>query len=197
LTADEFRADLCRSRAAIKNASGQRVTSYRAPSFSITRDSLWALDVLAEEGFGCDSSLFPIRHDRYGMPGGPRFLHRRATSHGEIWEFPASTVRLGGATIPTAGGGYFRLYPWTLTRCMLESINRQGQPFMFYTHPWEIDPAQPRIGGIDRRSRFRHYTNLATTELKLKRLLATFRLGRLSDAIRQSSEEPQATAAAS
>lgn len=190
LTPDEFRADLRRSTAAIEDAAGARVTSYRAPSFSITGESLWALDVLAAEGFECDSSVFPIRHDRYGIPGAERFPHRRATSQGQIWEFPAATVRLAGTTMPTAGGGYFRLYPWELTRRMLASINGRGRPFMFYTHPWEIDPEQPRIAGIDWRSRFRHYTNLATTEPKLERLLATFRFGRMRDVIAELEPKP-------
>ncbi|MBX7074756.1 MAG: DUF3473 domain-containing protein [Pirellulales bacterium] len=186
LSPEEFRRDLRDSRSAIEDASGHAVTSYRAPSFSITQASLWALDILAEEGFDCDSSVFPIHHDRYGIPNADRFLHRRQTAAGPLWEFPATTARWGSVNLPIAGGGYFRLYPWTVTARMLRSFAATtGEPFVFYTHPWEIDAAQPRISGIDLRSRFRHYVNLARTESKLERLLRSFRFGRLRDVIQQ------------
>jgi polysaccharide deacetylase family protein (PEP-CTERM system associated) len=186
-TPDEFRQDLRDSRDAIAAAAGTVVTMYRAPSFSITARSLWALDVLLEEGFTLDASVFPIRHDRYGLPHAQRTLHRLPTPAGDsIWEFPASTARLLGMNLPVAGGGYFRLYPWNVTRRLLGRINNAEQrPFMFYTHPWEIDPDQPRIAGPGLRSRFRHYVNLASTAGKLERLLERFHFTTLGAAMRQ------------
>ena len=191
-TPDEFRRDLRDSREAIAAAAGAVVTMYRAPSFSITARSLWALDVLIEEGFTVDASVFPIRHDRYGLPHAARALHRLPTPTGEsIWEFPASTARLIGMNLPVAGGGYFRLYPWNITRRLLGRINTtEQQPFMFYTHPWEIDPDQPRIAGPGLRSRFRHYVNLASTAGKLERLLERFQFTTLGNAVRQMALDP-------
>lgn len=189
LTPDAFRRDLVESRAAIEEAAGERVTAYRAPSFSITKRSLWALDILAAEGFLSDSSIFPIYHDRYGMPGAEPFLHRRATSRGALWEFPPSVARVGRLNLPVSGGGYFRLYPLRLTLRSLASINRRGEPFMFYIHPWELDPDQPRLALGSRLCRARHYVNLRTTERKLDRLLGCFQFGRLSDTIRAVEAE--------
>lgn len=190
-TPDEFRRDLRDSREAIATAAGVVVTMYRAPSFSITAQSLWALDVLLEEGFTVDASVFPIRHDRYGLPNAARTLHRMPTPAGNaIWEFPASTARLAGMNLPVAGGGYFRLYPWNITRRLLGRINdTEQQPFMFYTHPWEIDPDQPRIAGPGLRSRFRHYVNLAGTAGKLERLLDAFPFTTLGAVVRQRAPE--------
>lgn len=190
-TPDEFRRDLHDSRDAIATAAGVVVTMYRAPSFSITPRSLWALDVLVKEGFTVDASVFPIRHDRYGLPNAARSLHRLSTPSGDsIWEFPASTARLMGMNLPTAGGGYFRLYPWSVTRRLLGRINAgEQQPFMFYTHPWEIDPEQPRVAGPGLRSRFRHYVNLASTAGKLERLFDTFQFTTLGAAVRQMTPD--------
>ena len=191
-TPDEFRRDLRESREAIAAVAGVVVTMYRAPSFSITARSLWALDVLVEEGFTLDASVFPIRHDRYGLPHAERTLHRLPTPAGDsIWEFPASTTRLVGMNLPVAGGGYFRLYPWSVTRRLLGRINAgERQPFMFYTHPWEIDPEQPRIAGPGLRARFRHYVNLANTAGKLERLLETFQFTTLGATLRQMAPDP-------
>jgi len=191
-TPDEFRRDLRDSRDAIAAAAGAVVTMYRAPSFSITTRSLWALDVLVEEGFTVDASVFPIRHDRYGLPHAERTLHRLPTPAGDsIWEFPASTARLVGMNLPVAGGGYFRLYPWSVTRRLLGRINAgEQQPFMFYTHPWEVDPEQPRVAGPGLRSRFRHYVNLASTAGKLERLFDTFQFTTLGAAVRQMAPDP-------
>ncbi len=190
-TPDEFRRDLRDSREAVATAAGVVVTMYRAPSFSITAQSLWALDVLLEEGFTVDASVFPIRHDRYGLPNAARTLHRMPTPAGNaIWEFPASTARLAGMNLPVAGGGYFRLYPWNITRRLLGRINdTEQQPFMLYTHPWEIDPDQPRIAGPGLRSRFRHYVNLAGTAGKLERLLDAFPFTTLGAVVRQRAPE--------
>ncbi len=185
-TPDQFRHDLWRSRNAIQDACGTPITAYRAPSFSITKKSLWALDILAEEGFLVDSSIFPTHHDRYGIPDAEPRLHRIDTSAGPIWEFPPSIVRFCRLNLPVSGGGYFRLYPLSWTVRCLRKINRAKQPFMFYVHPWEVDPGQPRLAAGSRTSRFRHRVNLRTTERKLDKLLRMFRFGRLSDAIEQT-----------
>jgi len=185
LTPDEFRDDLRRAKSAIKNAAGQKVPAYRAPSFSITRRSQWALEVLVEEGFTVDSSIFPVVHDRYGYPGADQRLHQIHTNAGSIWEFPLAISQFGRWNIPVSGGGYFRLFPYRFTRRCLNKLNRAGQPFAFYVHPWEIDPEQPRIRGAGGLSNFRHYVNLASTERKLSRLLSAFRFGAIADVIAQ------------
>ena len=185
-TPDQFRDDVRRSRDAIQDACGAPITAYRAPSFSITRQSLWALDILAEEGFLVDSSIFPIHHDRYGIPDAQPRFHRINTSGGALWECPPSVVRFYRLNIPVSGGGYFRLYPLSWTVHCLRKINSRQQPFVFYIHPWEVDPDQPRLAAGSRISRFRHRVNLRTTEGKLDRLLREFRFGRLSREIKQA-----------
>jgi polysaccharide deacetylase family protein (PEP-CTERM system associated) len=193
----EFRADLCRSRDVLQDILGSRVTAYRAPSFSITHRSLWALEILAEEGFLVDSSVFPIHHNRYGIPDAEPRLHRIATGAGPLWEFPVSVMRIAGMNIPVSGGGYFRLYPWSWTSFCLGRISRSGQePFVFYVHPWEIDPQQPRFRNAPRMSRFRHYVNLSRTEEKLERLLSRFRFGRIRDVIDLQAERDGSEASA-
>jgi polysaccharide deacetylase family protein (PEP-CTERM system associated) len=154
-------------------ACSARPVGYRAPSFSITDRSLWALDVLRDAGFQYDSSIFPLAaHDRYGMSHADRFANRLDNG---LWEFPVSTVRLVSMNLPVAGGGYFRLLPLWLTRKAIERINGDGHPVVIYLHPWEFDPDQPRIRQASTLSRFRHYVNLDTTELKLRALLRTHR----------------------
>jgi polysaccharide deacetylase family protein (PEP-CTERM system associated) len=183
-TPQQFRDDLCRSRDILMDIIGQRIVAYRAPSFSVTKRSLWALEILVEEGFQVDSSVFPIHHNRYGIPGAEPRLHRRTTAAGPLWEFPPSVVRFAGLNVPVSGGGYFRLYPLPWTVYCLRRINRaQRQPFVFYVHPWELDPGQPRIHTCSRLSRFRHYVNLSRNERKLDALLQRFRFGRLCDVI--------------
>lgn len=183
-TPAEFRADLRRSRDVLGDATGQPPTCYRAASFSITRQSLWALEILVEEGFRVDSSVFPVHHDRYGIPGAKPRPHSLATAAGPLAEFPPSVVRFAGMNLPVGGGGYFRLYPLAWTLYCLRRINRrQKQPFMFYVHPWEIDPDQPRIHAASRPARFRHYVNLRKNERKLDGLLRQFRFGRICDAL--------------
>ena len=179
----DFRRDVREAKAVIEDLVGSRMKSYRAPSYSITAQTLWALDVLREEGFEYDSSIFPIVHDLYGIPGAPRFPHVKVLAGGQkIKEFPPSTVRLAGMNIPVAGGGYFRLLPERLTCWAIDKINRmEGQPAMVYLHPWEIDPDQPRIHA-SLRSRFRHYHNLRSVETKLDRLLGKFAFGTLQQA---------------
>lgn len=182
---EEFRSDLRRSRDVLEDVIGQRVTAYRAPSFSITKRSLWALDILVQEGFRVDSSIFPMsHHDRYGIGDAEPGLHRIDTDSGPLWEFPPSVVRFARLRVPIGGGGYFRLYPVSLSLYGLARINRTTQqPFMFYVHPWEIDPQQPRLRAGSRRSRFRHYLNLSKTKQRLDLVLRKFRFGRMCDAI--------------
>jgi polysaccharide deacetylase family protein (PEP-CTERM system associated) len=181
---EEFRDDLRRSRQAIQRAVESPVVLHRAASFSITRRSLWALQILAEEGFQIDSSVFPIYHDRYGIPDAEPAIHQIATPAGSVWEFPPSVAELGLIRVPVSGGGYFRLYPYWLTRALLSRVNRrQNRPFVFYVHPWEIDPGQPRLAAGSRLCRMRHYANLATTERKLEKLLRRFRFGTVSEVV--------------
>jgi len=175
--ADEqaFRDDIYRAKALLEELIGASVRCYRAPSYSVTARTLWALDILHHAGFEYDSSIFPVVHDQYGIPDAPRFPHYRSLGEGRrIVEFPPSTLSIYGANLPISGGGYFRLLPYGLTAWAIRHINeKEAQPAMFYLHPWEIDPAQPRIAA-SWRSRFRHYQNLHSTEEKLARLLEEF-----------------------
>lgn len=184
LQPDEFREDLRRTCALIEEACGRRPRVYRAPSFSFTRASLWALDVLAEEGFVLDSSIFPVRHDRYGIPGFARdpFVWPEPSRRGLI-EFPMTTWRKLGMTLPTGGGGYFRLLP-RLVHWGIEQANRRGVPAVFYVHPWELDPDQPRFR-VGLRTRFRHYVGLRRTEARLRLLLKRHRFGTITAAARE------------
>jgi polysaccharide deacetylase family protein (PEP-CTERM system associated) len=174
-TPAQFRDETARSKATLEDLVQAPIEGYRAASYSITKASLWALDILAELGFVWDSSIFPVRHDRYGIPGTPRWPHRLTTPQGHsLVEFPLSTWQVGGYQLPIAGGGYFRLYPYRLSKHGLASINRrEGKPFIFYLHPWEIDPDQPRVK-VGALSRFRHYNNLAKCEARLARLIERF-----------------------
>lgn len=186
LSPDEFRADLAQSRDILQDITGEPVTSYRAPSFSITRRNTWALDVLASEGFTCDSSIYPVYHDRYGFPEADPAIHRIHTPSGSLVEFPGSAIRFCGLRLPVSGGGYFRMYPARFTQfCLRHLLRQSSQPFMFYIHPWEVDPEQPRLSG-SLRSRFRHYQNLASTLRKLDWLIPQFRFGSMSDSIASS-----------
>ncbi|MBC8876209.1 MAG: sugar transferase [Planctomycetes bacterium] len=188
----EFRRDLRESRAVLTDIISDDVVAYRAPTFSITNRSLWALDILAEEGFSVDSSIFPIRHDRYGIPGAQLGVHTIDTPSGRIVECPPAVARYGRWNLPVGGGGYFRLFPlgWTIRR--LKGINRKRQqPFVFYIHPWEVDPGQPQMGSDSWTSQFRHRVGLASTERKLERLLGIFRFGRLCDVIQKAGLDPE------
>ncbi|WP_421910915.1 XrtA system polysaccharide deacetylase [Marinobacter sp.] len=183
-TPEVFREETRRSKKILEDITGEPITGYRAASYSITNQSRWALDILAEEGFVWDSSIFPVHHDRYGMPGTPRWPHWLTTDNGnELAEFPLSTLKFPGYTLPIAGGGYFRLFPYWFSRWGLGSINRQGQPFVFYLHPWEVDPGQPRLD-VKWFSRFRHYNNLDVCEHRLEQLLGHFRFTAMGDVLR-------------
>ncbi|MEZ5316496.1 MAG: DUF3473 domain-containing protein [Vicinamibacterales bacterium] len=194
-TPDAFRADVRRAKQVLEDAGGQRVVGYRAPSYSITARSWWAIDVLLEEGYEYDSSVFPIRHDRYGVPDAPRHVHEHRRPTGALVEVPPATVRLGGTNLPVAGGGYFRLLPYAWTRWGIARLNRvERQPAVFYLHPWEIDPGQPRLPAPV-LTRIRHYRNLAATEGRLRRLLTDFRWGPMRGVIAAASDQPRAALA--
>ena len=169
-----FYDETVKSKRILEDILGKPVNGYRAASYSITKKSLWALDILCELGFKYDSSIFPIRHDRYGIPDADPLPHKIKTPKGNyITEFPLTTSSLFGIKLPAAGGGYFRLYPYALSKYLLEKIQKQNRPFIFYLHPWEIDPDQPRVNAST-LSRFRHYNNLHKCELRLERLLSDF-----------------------
>jgi len=173
LTPDQFREDVRRAKATLEDAAGCSVRGYRAPSFSIVQSSLWALDVLTEEGYRYDASIFPIRHDRYGIADAPRHTHRIDTAAGPIVEVPASTVRIGQHNLPIAGGGYFRLLPYAWTHWGMARLNRAGEPAVFYIHPWEIDADQPRLP-VGRVTAMRHYHGLHKTLGRLEALCRDF-----------------------
>lgn len=173
LTPQEFREDTLKAKAILESIADRKITAYRAPSYSITKKSLWALDILKEAGFTTDSSIFPIWHDLYGIPDAPRFTY--LLSPQGIQEYPISTAHFFGKNLPIAGGGYFRLFPYWFTKFALKRINaKEGQPFVFYLHPWEIDKGQPRFRQARMRSRFRHYNNLEKTMGRFERLLNDF-----------------------
>lgn len=184
-TPEVFREETRRSKQILENEAQRRVLGYRAASYSVTRESLWALDIIAEEGFVWDSSIFPVRHDRYGIPGAQRWPHHLSTPAGHtLVEFPLTTLRWSGMTLPIAGGGYFRLYPYAFSRFGLRRVNRvDGRPFIFYLHPWEVDPDQPRVP-VGWKSRFRHYNNLRKCEPRLERLLDDFAFDTVGNVLR-------------
>jgi len=172
-----FREETLRSKHFLEDLVQSQVRGYRAASYSITARSLWALDILAEAGFYYDSSIFPVRHDRYGIPDARDVPHMLETPAGHsLVEFPLSVAKVFNYRLPVAGGGYFRLYPYAMTRAGLRQINRRRQPFIFYLHPWEIDPDQPRISA-SWLSRFRHYNNLDKCEPRLRHLMTDFQFG--------------------
>lgn len=183
LTPKAFREDLRRARGAIEDAAGTRVAGYRAPTFSIVKNSVWALRILAEEGFLYDSSIFPIRHDLYGFPDAPRWPHKIQLSEGlAIFEIPMSTVRIWGHNLPIGGGGYLRLLPMAYTRRAIGAIHVRKHPAIVYFHPWEIDPEQPRVRG-SLKSRLRHYTGLRRMRGRLSQLLENANFGPLIDLV--------------
>ena len=172
-----FSEDVTRAKRILEDIAGTAVLGYRAPSFSIGSSNLWAFDVLARAGYRYSSSIYPIAHDHYGMPDSPRFAYRVG---GGLLEVPVTTVRLLNRNLPSSGGGYFRLLPYAMSRWLIGRVNASDrEPAVFYFHPWEIDPGQPRVQGIDARTRFRHYVNIPRMEAKLQHLLEDFRWGRM------------------
>lgn len=176
---EDFFADVQRAKALLEDIGGQPVQGYRAPSFSIGYSNPWAFDSLLEAGYRYSSSVYPVQHDHYGMPDAPRFPYQ---SRPGLIEIPVTTTRVLGRNLPAGGGGYFRLAPYELSRWALRRVNALDQrPAIFYMHPWEIDPGQPRVPGTSLKTRFRHYINLDKTESRLGRLLSDFRWGRVDE----------------
>jgi polysaccharide deacetylase family protein (PEP-CTERM system associated) len=179
-TPEEFRRDIKRAKAILEDTAGTAVRGYRAPTFSIGRTTWWAYEVLTEEGFVYSSSIYPIAHDLYGMPDAPRGPFQPIG--GPLLEIPMTTVRFGKRNFPASGGGYFRLLPYAFSRQAFARVNRKDHaPCIFYCHPWEIDPGQPRVSGTKLKSRLRHYTNLGVMERRIARLLDDFEWGRMDD----------------
>ena len=196
LTPEAFRADLLHARAVLEDIGGTAIAGYRAPTFSIGPRTPWAYAILAETGHTYSSSIYPIRHDLYGAPDAPRFIH--PVAGGTLWEIPMTPLRprsgpLASRNLPCSGGGYFRLLPYAAFRRALAAYNRaEARPGMFYTPPWEIDPGQPRIAGAGRLSRFRHYLNLARTAPRLDQLLRDFAWGRVDQVFPEVAAPPTA-----
>ena len=175
-TAEAFSTDIRKAKVLLEDLCGTEVLGYRAPSFSVGPRNPWAFECIANAGYRYSSSVYPIRHDHYGAPSSPRFAHEVVPG---LLELPVATVRVLNMNMPAGGGGYFRLLPYAVSRWSLQRIHRvDAKPAMFYFHPWEIDPAQPRVDGVSARTRFRHYLNLNRTEARLARLLRDFRWGR-------------------
>ncbi|WP_280154029.1 XrtA system polysaccharide deacetylase [Piscinibacter sp. XHJ-5] len=176
---DEFMQDVHRAKGLLEDLGGRRVQGYRAPSFSIGYSNPWAFDVLLEAGYRYSSSVYPVQHDHYGMPDAPRFPYQPRPG---LTEIPVTTTRVLGRNLPAGGGGYFRLAPYALSRWAIRRVNRVDlRPAIFYFHPWEIDPQQPRVPGTPLKTRFRHYVNLDKTESRLAQLLRDFHWGRVDE----------------
>ena len=179
-TRDVFRDDVVRCKHFLEDLTGQAILGYRAPSFSIDTRNEWAFEVLQELGFLYSSSTYPVKHDLYGVPDWPRFKYQRPEG---IIEIPIPTTYIGKRSVPIGGGGYFRLYPYALSRTLIKRfLSQEQQPYSFYFHPWEIDPTQPRMQGASLKSRFRHYLNLERMESRLERLLRDFSWSTMMDA---------------
>lgn len=179
LTPAQFRDDITRAKTILEDLGGVVVRGYRAPSFSINQNNWWAVEELHNAGYVYSSSIYPVQHDHYGMPGAPRFPHR-PNGDGGILELPPSTLPLMGRNLPAAGGGWFRLLPYAMSRWMLRRVNVRDQaPCMFYFHPWELDAEQPRQSGLTAKTRFRHYINLHRMPARLRRLLCDFEWDRV------------------
>jgi polysaccharide deacetylase family protein (PEP-CTERM system associated) len=182
MTPEAFRTDITRAKTLLEDISGMTVLGYRAPSFSIGTSNPWAHQVIAEAGYRYSSSVYPVRHDHYGIPDAPRFPWKLNSG---LTEIPISTVRWGGRNWPAGGGGWFRFLPYAMSNWQINRINRiDARPAIFYFHPWELDPDQPRVKTAPLKSRFRHYINLARTEGRLHQLLTDFRWGRVDDVFR-------------
>lgn len=176
----DFLSDVRRAKAVLEDLGGIEVKGYRAPSFSVSRHNLWIMEALAEAGYSYSSSTYPIVHDNYGIPEGPRFPFRPLHNN-DFLEIPVTSVRILGRNWPCGGGGYFRLLPYALSQKALARVNREGKSCVFYVHPWELDPEQPRIAGAKMKSRVRHYMNLDKMQPRLARLLRSFRWRRMDE----------------
>ena len=177
----QFTQDISSSKKLLEDLTGQPVRGYRAPSFSIGTGNLWALDALLEAGYQYSSSIYPVAHDHYGMPDAPRFAFYPNGADG-LLEIPITTVKMGQRNLPAGGGGYFRLLPYALSRWMMRRVNaEENEAAIFYFHPWELDPGQPRPDGVDLKSRFRHYVNLSRTEDRIKALMRDFKWDRMDN----------------
>lgn len=185
-----FLEDIVSAKKLLEDLGGVPVVGYRAPSFSIGKSNLWAFDVLRDAGYRYSSSVYPIAHDHYGMPDSPRFAYPVREG---LLEIPVTTLRVGSRNLPSSGGGYFRLLPYMLSRWMIRRVNEiDGEPAVFYFHPWEIDSEQPRVAGIDAKTRFRHYVNIPRTHDRIARLLGDFRWGRMDEIFLGRQASPQA-----
>ncbi len=174
---EEFLSDISRAKKLLEDFSGMAVHGYRAPSFSIDRSNPWAFDCLLEAGYRYSSSVYPVQHDHYGMPDAPRFAY---AARAGLLEIPMTTTRMWQRNLPAGGGGFFRLMPYAMSRWLINRVNTiDRQPALFYFHPWELDPDQPRVNGATGKARFRHYLNLHRTEPRLRRLLADFHWDRV------------------
>lgn len=189
LDREEFREDVTRAKKTLEDLGGVAVRGYRAPSYSIGESNVWALDVLAESGYEYSSSIYPVKHDIYGFPAAPRFAFRDDRTG--LIEVPITTIKLMRKTLPAGGGGFFRFYPYALSRWIIGRVNEvDRQPAVFYFHPWELDPGQPRQDRISPKTRFRHYLNLDKTEARLRRLLNDFTWGRMDRVFVDGRELP-------
>jgi len=177
-----FESELGRAVKFLEDLTGKKVLGHRAPFFSITKDSLWALDILGELGIKYDSSIFPVLNYRYGIADAPRFPYTIKREKYEFIEFPISTLKFAGVTMPISGGAYFRIYPYQVTKQAIKAVNRSGKPVTFYLHPWELDPDHPRID-VPRRIALTHYFNLGATERRLKKLLADFKMAPMKEVL--------------
>ncbi len=192
MTPDQFAADIDRTKKALEDASGQAVTGYRAPSFSIDKRTPWAHAILAERGYAYSSSVAPVKHDHYGWPEAPRFaFHPVAGS--DLVELPVTTARFAGRTLAAGGGGFFRILPYRFSRWAIRQVNAEGAPGIFYFHPWEIDPGQPRVANAPLRSKLRHYTQLDAMAGKLRHALDDFAWGRVDEVARRALLDLRAT----
>lgn len=185
LTKEDFYQDVSRAKNILEDIGGEKILGYRAPSFSIGSENLWALEILVKTGHRYSSSIYPVKHDHYGTPDAPRFLYE---SYEDLLEIPPTTVRFFERNLPASGGGYFRLFPYALSKWLLQHVNnKEKKSAVFYLHPWEIDVDQPRVQGLDMKSKFRHYINIRLTEKKLNRLLHDFKWDRMDRVFMENS----------
>jgi len=188
MTPEQFREDLRRTRRVLEDLGGQKVRGYRAPSFSIDKRTPWAHEILAEQGYAYSSSVAPVAHDHYGWPEAPRFAFRPVAGSALV-ELPVTTARLGRRIVAAGGGGFFRLFPYAFSRWAIAQVNGEGHPAVFYFHPWEIDPGQPRVVDAPLKSRLRHYSRLGAMEGKLERVIGDFRWDRVDRVVAEAAIE--------